>query len=169
MANIVLTGFMGAGKSSVGRELSRLLGMKLIDADEEIERSQNMAISEIFRLFGEERFREIETEMLRKLAKEDRVIISTGGGAVLREENMEALRKNGTVFCLVASAETVYARTKQSDNRPLLKVDDPMSRIRELLSARMPFYEKAGTMIDTEQKTPQQVAEEIARVFRCGT
>jgi shikimate kinase len=169
MANIVLTGFMGTGKTSVSRELARMLGMKLIDADEEIEKNQNMPISEIFRLFGEPRFREIETETLRRLAKEDRVIISTGGGAVLREENMQALSENGMVFCLSASPETVYERTRHTNNRPLLNVEDPLAKIRELLNARMSYYEKAGTMIDTENKTPRQVAEEIARMFRCRT
>ncbi|GAB4483283.1 MAG: shikimate kinase [Thermodesulfovibrionales bacterium] len=169
MANIVLTGFMGTGKTSVSRELARMLGMKLIDADEEIERTQKTAISEIFRLFGEQRFREIETETLRTLAKEDKTIISTGGGAVLREENMKALRENGMIFCLSASPETIYERTRHTTDRPLLNVDDPLARIRELLNSRMPYYEKAGTMIDTENKTPHQVAEEIARLFRCRT
>ena len=167
MGNVVLTGFMGTGKSAVGRELAQLLGMELVDVDEMIEMDQQMPIPEIFRLHGEPRFREIETEMIRRVAKRDNLVISTGGGAVLREENMEALRSTGSIFCLFASAETIHERTRSSDNRPLLKADNPMARIRELLAARRPYYEKAGALVDTEGKSPRQIAEEIVEMVRC--
>lgn len=165
--NIVLTGFMGTGKTAVGRELSKMLGMKVVDVDAEIEKSQGMKISDIFSRHGEPRFREIETETIRRVADLDGAIISTGGGAVLREENMAALRERGMIFCLSASAETICRRTKPSNDRPLLQVDNPMARINELLEYRKPFYEKAGIMIDTENKSPRQVAEEIAEHVRC--
>ncbi len=165
--NIVLTGFMGTGKSSVARELSRLLGMKLVDVDEEIERSEKMRISEIFEKFGEPRFRDIETETIRKLAAGDHLIIATGGGAVLKEENMEVLRRSGMIFCLVARPETIYERTRLNGERPLLKTDEPLKRITDLLEYRKPFYERAGTMINTEGKSPQEIAEEIAGRIRC--
>jgi len=161
MKNIVLTGFMGAGKSAVGRELSRLLNMELIDVDTEIEKSQVMTINEIFKKFGESSFREIETEMIQKLSEHTNVIISTGGGAVLKQENMDALRKRGVIVCLMATPETILKRTVHNSNRPLLKVGDPFGRIKELLNFRKPFYEKADIMIDTEGKTPLQIAEEI--------
>src|SRR5512147_1167363 len=102
MKNIILTGFMGTGKTVVGREISRLLNMRLVDVDSEIEESRKMKITDIFRDFGEPHFRDIETEMIRKLARTENTVISTGGGAVLREENMEALRERGVIFCLWA-------------------------------------------------------------------
>jgi shikimate kinase len=167
MKNIVLTGFMGTGKTAVGRELSRLLSMRLVDIDAEIEESRKMSINDIFRDFGEKYFRDIETEMIRKFAREKNLIISTGGGAVLREENMNALRESGMIFCLDACPETILRRTAQNEDRPLLKVDDPMAKIKELMSFRRLHYEKAGTLVDTEGKTPLQIAEEIAEIFRC--
>lgn len=166
--NIILTGFMGTGKTAVGRELSRLLNMRLVDVDSEIEESREMKITDIFRDFGEPHFRDIETEMIRKLARTENTVISTGGGAVLREENMETLREKGVIFCLWADPETIISRTKGSKDRPLLNVEDPLAKINELLRFRMPFYEKAGIMIDTSGKTPLEVAEEIADIFRCG-
>lgn len=166
--NIVLTGFMGSGKTAVGRLLAERLGMAFVDVDTEIELAQGMSIPEIFGRFGEPRFRAIETEMIRRISGRKNAIISTGGGAVLREENMEALRENGIIFCLSAEPETILERTKGDDNRPLLKVDDPMAKIKELLVFRRPFYEKAGTMIVTDGRSPSEVADEIIEVFRCS-
>lgn len=169
MKNIVLTGFMGTGKTAVGRELSRILHMRIVDVDAEIEREQGMMISDIFSRFGEGRFREIETETIIRMAREESCIISTGGGAVLREENMEALRRSGMIFCLSARPETILARTSGSDERPLLRAGNPLEKINELLSCRRPYYQKAGMMIDTDDKTPLQVAEEIAEIYRCAS
>lgn len=168
MKNIVLTGFMGTGKTAVGRELSRLLNMRLVDVDSEIERSTKMKIAEIFSNFGEPYFRDIETEVIKKVSAAQNCVISTGGGAVLREENMEALRQTGVIFCLFADPETIIARTAGSNDRPLLNVEDPLARVRELLNLRMPFYERAGIMIDTKGKTPLEVARELAEIFRCA-
>ncbi len=103
MKNIVLTGFMGAGKTAVGRELSRILGWKIIDVDDEIVKARNMTIHEIFSTLGEPAFRDIETGMIRKVSQDRSVIISTGGGAVLRQENMDILREHGVIVCLWAS------------------------------------------------------------------
>jgi shikimate kinase len=167
MKNIVLTGFMGTGKTAVGRELSRLLSMRLVDIDAEIEEDRKMTINDIFQKFGEKYFRDVETGMIRRFAAQKNLIISTGGGAVLREENMEVLRETGIVFCLDACPETILERTSRSEDRPLLKAGDPMTKIKELLSFRRPFYEKAGTLIDTEGKNPLQIAEEIVEIFRC--
>jgi len=152
---------MGTGKTAVGRELSRLLSMKLVDVDTEIEKSQGITITEIFKRFGEVRFREIETETIKKVAENRNIIISTGGGAVLKEENMQNLRRNGVIVCLMASPETILKRTSHDSNRPLLQVEDPFGRIKALLDFRRPFYEKSDIVIDTEGKTPLQIAEEI--------
>mgnify|MGYP001613561707 FL=1 len=161
MKNIVLTGFMGTGKSEVSQELSKVLGWKVIDVDTEIEKSQRMKITEIFKQSGEPRFRDIETEMIKNFSKNKNVIISTGGGAVLRQENMDALRENGVIICLTATPETILKRISNNNDRPLLQVKDPLKKIQELLEFRMPYYEKADIMIDTENKTPLEIAEEI--------
>jgi len=152
---------MGSGKTAVGWELSRLLNMKLIDVDTEIEKSEKITINEIFKQFGEPRFREIETEMIRKLSESKNAIISTGGGAVLKQENMDILRKNGVIICLTALPETILQRTSNNNDRPLLQVENPLEKIKELLNFRKPFYQKADVMIDTEGKSPLQIAEEI--------
>lgn len=166
MKNIVLTGFMGTGKSAVSKELSKVLGWKAIDIDTEIEKSQRMKITGIFKQFREPGFRDIETEMIKNLSKNKNAIISTGGGAVLRQENMDALRENGVIICLTATPETILQRTSNNNDRPLLQVEDPLKKIRELLEFRMPYYEKADIMMDTEGKTPLQIAEEIIEKIR---
>jgi shikimate kinase len=160
-SNIVLTGFMGTGKTEVGRELSRKLGWRLIDLDEEIEKVQASSIQEIFSRFGEPFFRDLETKQIRKFAVEEHVIISTGGGAVIRQENLDILSQKGLVVNLSATPETILQRTGPDDNRPLLRVEDRLKRIRELLDFRKPFYEKADMVVDTESKTPREVADEI--------
>lgn len=167
MKNIVLTGFMGAGKTTIGKALAKMLHMKLVDVDEEIEISRKMTINDIFKIYGEPYFRDIETAMIKKLSRNKNSIISTGGGAVLRDENMEALKENGIVFCLAANAETILERTGTNQDRPLLKVENPKKKIEELLAYRRPFYEKAGIMIETDGKTPLQIAEEIMEHYKC--
>jgi len=167
MKNIVLTGFMGTGKTTIGKELSRMLHMRLVDIDAEIEKSQKMKINDIFRIHGEQYFRGIETDMIKQFSRGKNIIISTGGGAVLRDENMEALNENGIVFCLNASTETIMERTARSEDRPLLKVENPKEKISEMLSLRRPFYEKAGIMIETDCKTPLEIVEEIVEIIRC--
>lgn len=169
MRNLILTGFMGTGKTAVGRALSHILGMKLIDIDAEIEKASGKTIPDIFRESGEAGFRELETEIIRKHAAAGGHIISTGGGAVLKEENMEALRKNGVIFCLSAEPGTILKRLSGNDDRPLLNADDRLLKIIELMEHRKPFYEKAGIMIDTEKKTPMQVAGEIAGIYHDET
>lgn len=165
--NIVLTGFMGTGKTAVGRELSRMLNMPIVDIDDEIEKKQKMKINDIFSNFGEEFFRNLETEVILKFSTSRNTIISTGGGAVLRRENMDALKENGVIFCLSASARTILDRTSGNDERPLLKVENPLAKIEELLSFRNKFYREAGIVIDTDGKTPLNVAAEIAEVMKC--
>jgi shikimate kinase len=161
MKNIVLTGFMGTGKTEVGRILSRKLGYALVDADTEIEKEQGMTITEIFKQYGEPKFREIESNVIKRLSETKNAVISTGGGAVLRQENMDNLGKNGVIVCLTASPETILKRTGNNNDRPLLQVENPLQKIKELLEFRRPYYEKADIMIDTEGKSPLEVADEI--------
>lgn len=166
MKNIVLTGFMGTGKTTIGKELAQMLHMKLVDVDEEIESAQGMTINDIFKTYGEQHFRDIETAMIKKLSQDQNIIISTGGGAVLRDENMAALKEKGTIFCLNASVETILERTGGSQDRPLLKVENPKKKISELLAYRRPFYEKAGIMIETDGRSPLLIAEEIMEIMK---
>ena len=157
---------MGTGKSSVARELAVLMGRGVIDLDAEIEKTAGMSIPDIFASQGEQRFREMETAEARKVAGKRGLIISTGGGVVLRAENMEALRGSGVVFCLAASPETILQRTAGNRERPLLQTPDPLGRIRQLLDSRAPFYKgSCDHMINTEGKTPKEIAREIAGKF----
>lgn len=158
---------MGAGKTAVGRELANILKWDLIDIDNEIVKAQDLSITEIFSSFGEAAFRDIETAMIQETAKTNNIIISTGGGAILRQENMDLLSRNGIIICLTARPETILNRTSKSSKRPLLNVDDPLKRIKDLMESREPFYGKADFMIDTEAKTPRQVAEEILEGIKC--
>jgi len=166
MKNIVLTGFMGTGKTAVGHELARLLDIPLVDIDTEIEKSERMTINDIFKQRGEAGFREIETAMIKKISQREDSIISTGGGAVLKDENMETLRKSGIILCLMALPETILQRVGSSNARPLLQGENPFLKIRELLHVRKPFYAKADIIIDTENRTPLQIAEEIIEHVR---
>ena len=168
MRNIVLTGFMGTGKTEVGRLLSEKLGYTLIDVDGEIEKEQGMTITEIFRQHGEPRFRDIESAAIKRLSDLERAVISTGGGAVLRQENMDSLREKGVIVCLTATPGTIVKRTSGNNDRPLLQVENPIKKIEELLEFRKPYYEKADIMVDTENKKPYEVAEEIVKRIRAA-
>lgn len=166
MRNIVLTGFMGTGKTAVGKILARRLGLVLVDVDAEIERERKTTIKEIFGQFGEAGFRDIESAAIEKLSAMKNAVLSTGGGAVLRADNMDALRKNGVIVCLAASPETILRRTGANKNRPLLQVDDPLQKIKELYEFRKPYYEKADIIINTDNMSPAQVAEEIIKAMK---
>lgn len=168
MKNIVLTGFMGTGKTEVGGILSQKLGYTLLDADTEIEKEQGATITEIFKRHGEPAFRDIEAAVIKRLSERVKTVISTGGGAVLRQENMDNLRRKGIVVCLAATPETIFSRTCNNTDRPLLQVEDPLKKIKEMLEFRRPYYEKADIVINTEGKSPFEVAEEIIRaVSKC--
>jgi shikimate kinase len=166
MPNIFLVGFMGTGKSSVGRRLAKEMGLRYIDTDELIEAEAKMPISEIFGLKGEDHFRELEEEVLSKVARLQGCIVATGGGIVLRERNMETMRRSGIVVCLSASPEVIYSRVKNGSNRPLLAGGNAMSRIKEMLAYRKPYYEKADYIIDTSGLSVGQVASEVSRIVK---
>ncbi len=166
--SIILIGFMGSGKSSTGVALSYRLQCTVLDTDKLIEKREGRSISEIFQTEGEDYFRMKETELLRELQEEKaRHIYSAGGGTPLREENRELLGRLGTVVYLRVSPETVYERLKGDTTRPLLQGDDPMGRIRELLSQREDLYRKAADIvIEADDKNTTQAAEEIAGLLQ---
>lgn len=161
--NIILIGFMGCGKSSVGVRLSYFRKCALIDTDKWIEAKQAMRISQIFETMGEASFREMETACIRSLLEtEDNRIIATGGGLPMKEENRELLHLLGRVYYLKATPEAVYERLKGDDTRPLLRGENPMERIRELMEKREAFYEACGdAVIETSGKSFDEIIEEI--------
>lgn len=163
--NIVLTGFMGTGKTSVGKILAEKMGFTFVDVDDVIEKTAGMKISDIFSKYGESHFREIETEVIKLITKKTGQVIATGGGAPLREENMSALKSTGVVFCLMASEDTIFERVKNSEERPLLQVNNLKERIKELLMKRMEKYRNAHFLINTEGLTPYEVAEKIIKEY----
>ena len=163
--NIILIGFMGCGKSSVGIRLSYQLRRTMIDTDKWIEQRQKKTISQIFQESGEEAIRQMETECLKELIRTaDRQIISVGGGLPMREENHELLKELGRVFYLKVTPETVYERVKNDTTRPLLQVEDPMERIRTLMEKRAPVYEAcADVILEASDLTLEEITEKIER------
>ena len=160
--NLVLIGFMGTGKSSVGKALAKKMGRLLVDVDQHIEEKERRRIADIFENDGEAAFRKIEKKTILEVAKGSSQVITTGGGAVLDPENIAALKANGLVISLEASPETIFQRVKDSRHRPLLRSNDVPGEIRKLLEARRPFYAKADLSFVTDGKTALQVADEIA-------
>ena len=162
---------MGAGKSTVGRILARRLGKRFVDTDHEIEKRNGVTIPVIFEIEGEEGFRRREQELLADLAQEKDLVLSTGGGIVLKPENREVLRNHGFVVYLNARPELLADRTKHDRTRPLLNVEDPLTRLRELHAVRDPLYrEVAHAVVETGRGAPQQVVQailgEISRIDR---
>lgn len=160
-SNIVLTGFMGVGKTAVGKQLAQLLQMEFIDTDQLIEKSF-MKIPDIFRLYGEERFRREEMLAVKKAAACTNCVIATGGGVVLNPENIKALRSNGWIVLLTAQPEVIADRLRDGETRPILEqASDKIRLIRELLEAREEYYRDCDIVIDTTDLTVSQVVEEI--------
>lgn len=165
--NVILIGFMGAGKSAVGHRLASLEGMDYLDCDELIEQSAKMSINDIFAKKGEEYFRELETATIKTLQDYDNFVISTGGGMVLRQENVKLLKEIGPLVLLWAEPDTVYQRVKRETHRPLLKVADPRAEIEKILARRKPIYERvADHQVDTSKMTVEQAIEEIRQWLR---
>ncbi len=164
--NIVLCGMMGAGKTSVGIRIADLTGMRWYDTDDLITEKYGK-ISSIFEFYGEERFREMESEIVRKISEEDGTVISTGGGCVLRPENSAALKKYGKIVFLKVDIDVLFERTGHtSDDRPLLK-NTTFAKMKELLDYRTPIYEScADFTVDTNGKSIDEVAREVCAV--CG-
>lgn len=164
-ANIFLTGFMGAGKTSTGKLLAARLGIDCYDTDEIIAAVSGMSIAEIFTSRGEAFFRNMESELLRLLGEKPpgTCVVSTGGGAVLRRENTIAMRRNGLIVLLHVTAEEACRRISQSKSRPLINTADPLRSIRELLEKRTPFYCKADLIVETSGLT---IAKTVNRVIK---
>lgn len=162
MRNIILIGPMGAGKTTIGKQLAKQLNMEFIDSDREIEKHTGASINLIFEIEGEAGFRERETRMLKQLSERDNVVLATGGGAILAEENRKLLRRNGTVVYLHTSVDTQLQRTRNNRNRPLLNTDDRRGRLEELMKVREPIYRReADLIINADRRSAVRVAKEI--------
>ena len=144
---IYLTGFMGTGKSMILNCLHEVCGFDKIEMDEQIVQEQGMSIPEIFEKKGEEYFRNLETELVKKISAMDNIVVSCGGGTVMRQCNVDEMKKNGTIVLLTAEPETVYERVKGSHNRPLLEKNMNPEYIKELMEARRPKYEAAADFV----------------------
>lgn len=164
MGNLILVGFMGTGKSAVGKLLARRLSRPFVDLDRKIEKEAGGSIPKIFAAEGEAGFREREARAVREAAELKEHVIATGGGVMLREENIRLLKKSGKLICLTANADAILQRTLATlPSRPLLAGYEPRERVEELLKLRAPFYAQADVTIDTSDKSVDQVAEEILR------
>jgi shikimate kinase len=164
--NIALCGFMGTGKSAVGRLVAEQLHFAFLDTDTVIEARAGKPIAQIFAEQGEAGFRELEKRIVKELALRDRTVIATGGGLVVSPENMASLKQHAYVVCLWASAETIYSRVKNQTHRPLLKDPDPLEKIRRLLAERAPFYKQANVLLTTDIRSQREVAQQVLHQFR---
>jgi len=162
--NIFLVGPMGAGKSTVGRQLAEALSFEFKDSDQEIQRRTGVDIPTIFEYEGEEGFRDRERQVIDELSAQNGIVMATGGGAVLRPDNRRDLTSRGVVIYLHCSPEQQYSRTSRDRNRPLLHTEDPLARLRELMNERDPLYRQVADMVvTTERRGTTSVVKEIRR------
>lgn len=165
--HIFLIGFMGSGKSTVAKYLSSAYQMKQIEMDEQIEKNEGRSISSIFEKEGEEYFRTLETELLKSLDPRETFVVSCGGGAAVKEENVREMKAKGRIILLSAQPETVYARVKNSHNRPLLEGNMNVSYIKDLMDKRQKLYERAADFqVKTDGRTAEDIGEEIIKQIR---
>ena len=163
--NLALVGFMGTGKSAVGRLAAQHLQFTFIDTDELIENELGKSISEIFARQGEAAFRKYERDVVNALSARRGVVIAAGGGLVADPSNMINLKSHALVICLWASPETIWARVRSQTHRPLLQTTDPQGKIRDLLEQRAPSYRQADVQILTEFRSPKEVAQHVLHQF----
>jgi shikimate kinase len=161
-SNIVLVGPMGVGKSTIGRVLSQMIGREFKDTDQVVEEKTGADIPWIFDVEGEDGFRDRESTALGELLNESGLVLATGGGIVMREENRNLLSSQARVVYLTASVSQLLKRTRRDKKRPLLQVDNPKEKIESLINLRHPLYQSVShTQVSTENRTPKSVAEEI--------
>ena len=164
--NLFLIGFMGSGKSTIAACLAKDLGLKMIEMDAEIERREGRTINEIFATDGEAYFRDTESALVREIDEQGGLIVSCGGGVILREENITAMKAHGTIIYLSATPETIYQRVRYSTNRPLLNGHMNVEYIKELMEKRLPRYlSAADCTVETDQKSVSVIAKEIENLI----
>ncbi|HEU6448642.1 MAG TPA: shikimate kinase [Verrucomicrobiae bacterium] len=169
IVNIALIGFMGTGKTSVGRLVADLLQFDYLDTDEMIQSATGKTIAEIFLREGEPAFRSLEEKVVEEISHRKNLVISTGGGLPINPKNLDGLKSNSLVVCLWASPEKIWERVKSQTHRPLLQDENPKAKICELLAAREPFYKQADVLINTELRSMREVALQVVHQFRLET
>jgi shikimate kinase len=165
LPNLYLIGFMGTGKSSVGKIVAQKTGLTFIDSDEEIENQSGLSISEIFESFSEQKFREFEKKFIQNGHPDSGCVVSCGGGLPIPEGMIDRLKSKGLVICLRANVETIYERTAENNQRPLLQTENPKAQIKALLQKRESTYLKADKVVNTEQRSLLQVTDLIIRKY----
>ncbi len=167
MSNIILIGYMGSGKSTVGKRLSYVLRKPFLDTDRLIEKKEDITISEIFSMYGEEYFRNLETGCLEDIIlQKGEYVIAVGGGLPIREYNRELLKKIGTVIYLRANPDTIYERLKEDTTRPLLSGVNPKEKIKEMMKTRSEFYEAAADVtIDVDDMNFEEIIEKAGELI----
>jgi len=168
MKNIYLVGFMGTGKTVVGENLAKRLAREFVEMDAVIAEREGKKIVDIFDKKGEAYFRKLEKKLLKELCIKDNLIISCGGGLICDKENLKRLKETGIVFALTASPLVIYERTKKHLHRPILNVNDPQAKIKELLDKRTPYYKQAQYSINTENVLPEEIAAKIVTILNNG-
>ena len=163
--NLVLVGFMATGKTEVGRLSAREMEREFFDVDDYIVSTTGFEISEIFEEYGEEFFRDLETGVIKRVSSMKELVITTGGGTLLRRENLENLKKTGVLVCLEASPLEIVRRVEDDKHRPLLDVDDRLNTVEKMLSQRKAYYDLADIKIETEGKDPATTAKEVVDQF----
>ena len=159
---------MGTGKTVVGENLAKKMGKEFIEMDAVIAEREGEEIVDIFNKKGEAYFRELEKKLLKELCIKDNLVVSCGGGLICDEENLKRLKETGMVFALTASPSVIYERTKKHLHRPILNVDDPQAKIKELLDKRAPYYKQAHYLVDTEGILPEKIAAKIITILNNG-
>ena len=165
-ANLALIGFMGTGKTSVGRLVAEQLGFEFLDTDELIQSHTGRTIADIFTKDGEPAFRNLERQVVEELSTRKQTVIATGGGLPTNQENLDALKAFAVVVCLWASPGKIWGRVRNQSHRPLLHNDDPQKKIRELLAIREPFYKQADVLINTDLRSVREAGQQVALQFR---
>ncbi|HWX18658.1 MAG TPA: shikimate kinase [Candidatus Binatia bacterium] len=163
--NLALIGFMGTGKSCVGRIAAQALHFTFLDTDQVIEAWAGKTIADIFQLEGEPAFREWERRIVEDLSHRKKTVIATGGGLPANEANLASLKTHSFVVCLWASPETIYERVRGHSHRPLLNETDPLAKIRDLLVVREPYYRQADALVNTERRNLREVAAQVMHQF----
>jgi len=166
IANLALVGFMGTGKTSVGRLVAEQLNFEFLDTDELIQAKTGRTIADIFSHDGEAAFREMERQVVIDLASRHKVVISTGGGLPTNQENLAKLKSYALVVCLWSSPERIWERVRHQSHRPLLHDSDPQQKIRDLLRVRDPFYKQADVLMNTDIRNLKEVAQQVVLQYK---
>jgi shikimate kinase len=169
IANLALIGFMGTGKTAVGRLVAEQMGFEFLDTDELIQTRTGRMIADIFNKDGEAAFRKLETQTIEELSTHTRTVISTGGGLPANPANMAKLKIHALIICLWSEPDKIWERVRHQSHRPLLHDADPQKKIRELLALRKPFYKQADVLINTDIRGLREVAQQVVLQFKLAT